>query len=143
MWPHIAIIYMNCNSQNAIYKNCKSQTACIELINCNWSIFPSCYKFLILFPAVVVPGNGCFSLFSSTPPLIAHSQSNLQFQFTKAIAIQLYFRQITLFCQFKLFNIGLQSSLIYLLAKNFHFYCRRIQNKAVIYTKHIPIRRTL
>ncbi len=79
MWPHIAIIYMNCNSQNAIYKNCKSQTACIELINCNWSIFPSCYKFLILFPAVVVPGNGCFSSFSSTPPLIAHSQSNLQF----------------------------------------------------------------
>ena len=112
---------MNCNSQNAIYKNCKSQTACIELINCNWSIFPSCYKFLLLFPAAVVPGNGCFSSFSVrlALPLIAHSQSNLQFQFTKAIAIQLYFRQITLSCQFKLVNIGLQLILIYLLEKTF------------------------
>ena len=95
--------------------------------------------FVFTFTAAVVPRNGCFSSFSSTPPLIAHSQYNLQFQFTKAITIQLFIRKITLFCQFKLFNIGLQLSLIYLLAKQLSFYCRRIQNKAVIHTKHIPI----
>ena len=112
MWPRIAT-YMNCNSQNAIYKNCKSQTACIELINCNWSIFPSCYKFLLLFQQLWSPETAVFPHSPVRLPLIAHSQSNLQFQFTKAIAIQLYFRQITLFCQFKLVNIGLQLILIY------------------------------
>ena len=67
----------------------------------------------------MVPGNSCFPHSPVRLPLIAHSQFNLQFQFTKAIAIQLYFRQITLFCQFKLVNIGLQLILIYLLEKTF------------------------
>ena len=110
---------MNCNSQNAIYKNCKSQTACIELINCNRSILPSCYKFLLFFQQLWSPETAVFPHSPVRLPLIAHSQSNLQFQFTKAIAIQLYVRQITLFCQFKLVNIGLQLILIYLLEKKF------------------------
>ena len=70
-------------------------------------------NFFFFFQQLRSPETAVFPHSPVRLPLIAHSQSNLQFQFTKAIAIQLYFRQITLFCQFKLVNIGLQLILIY------------------------------
>ena len=100
---------MNCNSQNAIFKNCKSQNS----MHLTHKLQLAYLSILLYISSSCRPNCGPEKAVFPHSPVrlhpIAPSQSNLQFPFSKAIAIQIYFRQLTLVCQFKLFNIGLNS----------------------------------